>query len=122
MSFVVVGIINKNSSRLNLVLSDTDLVEGGLYYRVDTDIVDRVVEELHSNVLSKMPFVDLSRLKVNLQRTDNKSWVQTAGSKIDGMKEQVQQAHLAKPNHVRFLLIPLNFLRPFFVGVGGVSD
>jgi hypothetical protein len=110
----VVGIINKNSSRLNLVLSDTDLVEGGLYYRVDTDIVDRVVEELHSNVLSKMPFVDLSRLKVNLQRTDNKSWVQTAGSKIDGMK----------PNHVspKPLIVPLNSLRLLLVGVGGVSD
>ena len=98
----VVNIINKNSGRLNLVLSDSDLVEGSAYYRVDTGIVDRVVEELHSNVLSKMPFVDLSRLRVNLHRTDNKAWTAMAGSKIEGMQEKVQAAHMAKPNHVRF--------------------
>ena len=43
----VVRIINKNSSRLNLVLSEADLMEGGTYYRIDRDIIDRVVDELH---------------------------------------------------------------------------
>jgi hypothetical protein len=42
----VIRIINKNSSRLNLVLSDADLMEGGVYYRVDRTIVDRVVDEV----------------------------------------------------------------------------
>ena len=38
----VVRIINKNSARLNLVLSDTDLMEGGVYYRIDSEIISRV--------------------------------------------------------------------------------
>jgi hypothetical protein len=34
----VVKIINKNANRLNLVLADSDLQEGGLYYRVDKEV------------------------------------------------------------------------------------
>ena len=95
----VIKIINKNASRLNLVLSDSDLQEGGAYYRVDREIIDRVVDELHQNVLSKMPFVNLKQLKVNLVRADGSKFCNLAGSKLDGLPEKQAQALLNKQNH-----------------------
>lgn len=95
----VIKIINKNASRLNLVLSDSDLQEGGAYYRVDREIIERVVEELHQNVLSKMPFVNLKQMKVNLVRADGSKFSSLAGSKLDGLPEKQAQAYLSKQNH-----------------------
>jgi hypothetical protein len=96
----VIKIINKNAARLNLVLSESDLQEGGAYYRVDREIIDRVVDELQNNVLSKMPFVDLSKMKVNLIRADGNKFCAISGSKLEGLPEPQQNAYLHKQNHV----------------------
>lgn len=62
----------------------------GAYYRVDREIIDRVVDELQNNVLSKMPFVDLSKMKVNLIRADGNKFCAIAGSKLEGVLMQIR--------------------------------
>ena len=54
---------------------------------------------MEQNVLSKMPFINLGGLTVNLQRADGQNWMALKGSKVDGMKEATQQAVLSKQNH-----------------------
>lgn len=39
----------------------------GSFYRVDKSIVDSVVDQLYENVVAKLPFSDLSNLKLHLQ-------------------------------------------------------
>lgn len=54
------------------------------------------MDELHQNVLSKMPFVNLKDLRVNLVRADGSKFCSIAGSKLDGLPEKQQQALLSK--------------------------
>jgi len=49
-----------------------------------------VVDELQNNVLSKMPFVDLSKMKVNLIRADGNKFCAIAGSKLEGVSTQIR--------------------------------
>lgn len=39
----------------------------GSFYRVDKSIVDSVVDQLYENVVARLPFSDLSNLKLHLQ-------------------------------------------------------
>ena len=57
------------------------------------------MDELHQNVLSKMPFVNLKQMKVNLVRADGSKFCNLAGSKLDGLPEKQAQALLGKQNH-----------------------
>lgn len=39
----------------------------GEFYRIDKPIVQSVVNQLYDNVICKLPFTDVSRLKIHLQ-------------------------------------------------------
>ena len=85
----VIRIILKNQRRLNLNLTEADLKENS-FYRIDGDVVNRIVDELHQSVLSRMPFFNLNSIEANLKRMDNRRFNDPAGSKVDGSPNPVQ--------------------------------
>lgn len=64
---VICKVINKNWERFGVHMAQEEKIENGQFYRVDKSIVDSVVDQLYTNVIAKLPFSDVSNLKLHLQ-------------------------------------------------------
>jgi len=66
---VVTRVISRNWDRFGFHPEQENLLEGS-FYRVSKKIVDKVTDQLLTNVVNRLPFTSLSDLKVHLQSSN----------------------------------------------------
>lgn len=66
---VVTAVISRNWDRFGFHPEQENLLEGS-FYRVSKKIVDKVVDQLFTNVVNRLPFTGVSGLKVHLQSSN----------------------------------------------------
>ena len=87
----IVQIMAANKDILCVDLNVEDIRESN-YFRVDHQVVDRVLAELDRKILQKLPFVDLQRMSLEVDRTDGQPWNSPSGTPFQGaMPETVNQ-------------------------------